>query len=336
MAAGFFVLPALCSAAREIVLLDTDSGPFGDDGVALVMLLRSPQQVSVPGITVVPGNVWPNQGAGYTLHILDLLKQPQLPVLVASETPLIHNAAMAREEDRRWGKIAYNGAFGEDPGEARLARKARRDGVEFLISEIERHPREVTLLALGPLTNVALALRLRPDLETKIKRLVFMGGNLKVPGNASPTAEFNFWFDPEAAHIVMRSRIAQKIMFSLDICSLAPIRKAEFEQVAAAPGAVAQLYKEDFGNRYPGFNVHPDGKAYMWDSLAVAWLLDPRTVTRSERQYLDVLTVWGRFYGSTVALDRRTAPDATPVTVMQQLDFPRAFGLYKELLTRRD
>ena len=74
----------------------------------------------------------------------------------------------------------------------------------------------------------------------------------------------------------------------------------------------------------------------MWDSLAAAYLIDPGFVTRSEIRYLDVLTAWGKFYGSTVPLDRRVAPDATPVTVMLALDFQRVFGLYRELLTRKD
>jgi inosine-uridine nucleoside N-ribohydrolase len=74
----------------------------------------------------------------------------------------------------------------------------------------------------------------------------------------------------------------------------------------------------------------------MWDSLAAAWLIDPEFVKKSEERYLDVLTAWGRFYGATAPLDRRLAPDATPVTVMTDLDFPRVFALYKELLTRQD
>ena len=162
-----------------------------------------------------------------------------------------------------------------------------------------------------------------------------MGGSLRPPGNATPSAEFNFWFDPEAARIVLRSRIPQKIMFGLDICNTAPIHKAEFDQIAGAHTPIAELYREDLGERYPGFLQHPEATAYMWDSLAAAYLLDPGFVTRSEPRYLDVLAAWGRFYGSTVPLDRRVAPEATPVTVMLALDFPRVFGLYKDLLTRR-
>ena len=80
----------------------------------------------------------------------------------------------------------------------------------------------------------------------------------------------------------------------------------------------------------------PDAVSYMWDSLAAAYLLEPEFVTKSEPRYLDVHTTWGQFYGSTVPLDRRVAPGATPVTVMLGLDFKHVFGLYKDRLSRLD
>src|SRR5262249_34790177 len=152
-------------------------------------------------------------------------------------------------------------------------------------------------------------LRLKPAIETKIKQIVFMGGNVSVPGNASSTSEFNFWFDPEAARIVLRSRIPKKVMFGLDICNKAPIRKREYDEITAVRTPITDLIREDMGNRYPAFSKHPEGVTYMWDSLAAAYLIDPGFVTKSDTRYLDVLTAWGRFYGSTVPLDRRVAPD---------------------------
>ncbi|HTS30900.1 MAG TPA: nucleoside hydrolase [Bryobacteraceae bacterium] len=344
LAAGLLLVPALWPAGRDIVVFDTDSGLFGDDGAALVMLLRSPAQVTVTGVTVVPGNVWPAQGAEYMLHILDLLKRPLVPVYTGAAGPLVHTSAMAHESARRWGKLEFIGAFADNPADVKPApgfklsqRKPHHEGaVEFLISEIERHPGEITILAIGPMTNIALALRLRPEIETKIKRIVFMGGNVQVPGNASPSAEFNFWFDPEAARIVLRSRIKQKVMFGLDICNTAVLHKSEFDQVVAVPTPVTDLFREDLGNRYPAFLKHPEATGYMWDSLAAAYLIDPGFVTRSDTRYLDVLTAWGRFYGSTVPLDRRSVPDATPVQVMIALDFKRVFGLYKDRLTQQE
>jgi inosine-uridine nucleoside N-ribohydrolase len=335
---------AVASAQREVVVIDTDSGLFGDDGAALVMLLRSPEQVTVPGVTIVPGNVWAPQGAEYMLHILDLLKHPEMPVFTGAEVPLMNSAAMVREEERRWGKLAYTGAFAQDPeavipavGAHLTGRKPRRDNaVQFLISEIERRPGEVTILAIGPMTNIALALRLRPAIETKIKQIVFMGGNIKASGNASPWAEFNFWFDPEAARMVLRSRIPKKVMFALDVCNTAPLHKAEFDQIANAHTPIADLFREDLGNRYPGFLKHPESIAYMWDSLAAAYLIDPSFVTKWDTQRLDVQAAWDRFYGATIPLARGIAPDATPVTVATELNFQRVFAIYKDRLTRRE
>src|SRR5271157_6204861 len=88
LVAGILLAFALRAQGREIVILDTDSGLFGDDGAALVMLLRSPAQAAIHGITVTPGNVWPAQGAEYVFHILELLKRPQVPVFTGAETPL--------------------------------------------------------------------------------------------------------------------------------------------------------------------------------------------------------------------------------------------------------
>jgi inosine-uridine nucleoside N-ribohydrolase len=335
---------AVASAQREIVVVDTDSGLFGDDGAALVMLLRSPDQVTVSGVTVVPGNVWAPQGAEYMLHILDLLRRPEVPVFTGAQVPLNNSPAMAREEERRWGKLEYTGAFAHDPdtviaavGSKLTGRKPHRDSaVQFLISEIERRPGEVTILAIGPMTNIALALRLKPAIETKIKQIVFMGGNIKAPGNASPWAEFNFWFDPEAARMVLRSRIPKKVMFALDVCNTAPLHKAEFDQIAAVRTPIADLFREDLGNRYPGFLKHPEGIAYMWDSLAAGYLIDPSFVTKWDVQHLDVQSAWDRFYGATIPLGRGIAPDATPVNVATEINFQRVFAIYKDRLTRRE
>src|SRR5664280_579738 len=100
--AGILLAFALGAQGRESVVFDTDSGLFGDDGAALVMLLRSPAKVSVQGIVVTPGNVWTAQGAEYMFHILDLLERSTVPVYVGAEEPLLHSAAMAAEAGRRW------------------------------------------------------------------------------------------------------------------------------------------------------------------------------------------------------------------------------------------
>jgi inosine-uridine nucleoside N-ribohydrolase len=226
--------------------------------------------------------------------------------------------------------LEFDGSFSRP---ANLAPPTSPGAIETLSSIVLRSPGQVTILALGPMTNISMLLRLHPDLETKIQRIVFMGGNVHVPGNASAAAEFNFWFDPEAAQVVLRSRIPEKVMFPLDICNRAVLTKARFDEIVAARTPITERYKEDYGFRYPAFLKRPDASGFLWDELAAAWLLDTGFVTKTETAWLDIDTRFGKTYGATMPLDRRLAPDATPVKVMLDLDYARLWGLYKRLLT---
>jgi inosine-uridine nucleoside N-ribohydrolase len=247
---------------------------------------------------------------------------------------------MSEIEAARWGPMEFRGAFERPFSELKPPHGGRFAGLEpqqgnavdYLIQSIDRSPGEITFLALGPLTNLALALRLRPDLEGKIKHLVIMGGNVRVPGNSSPSAEFNFWFDPEAAQAALRSAIPRKTLFPLDVCNRAVIRASHFEEVIAVKTPVTDLYRQDMGVEYPGFFKNPDATRPLWDELTAAWLIDPASMTRSESLYLDVETTFGPRYGAARELDRKLAPAATPVTVFFDLDFPRVFRVYKRLL----
>jgi inosine-uridine nucleoside N-ribohydrolase len=301
------LMAVLGCAQPEKVIFDTDCAYFNDDGAALVMLLNSPKQVEIEGITIVPGNFWPVPGAEYMSHILKLMHRSSVPLLFGAQAPLVHTRAMTKKETG----IEYLGAFLTDAPKYSGPVKA----VDFLIETIENSPGKVTVLELGPMTNLAIALRLRPDIASKIGRLVFMGGALH-------KKEFNFWFDPEAAQIVLRSAIARKIMFGLDICDHAPIDQAHSDQITART-PIGDLYREDRKK-----NPAP----YVWDTLPAAFLIDPKFVTKRETDYLDVDTVFGKNYGAVIPLDRSLAPDATPVEVMMDLDFERFFALYKSLI----
>jgi len=173
---------------------------------------------------------------------------------------------------------------------------------------------------------------MHPEIETKIKRIVFMGGGVHVPNEEDGrAAEFNFWFDPEAARVVLRSAIPEKIMFGLDICYRAPIDQAHYQQIADVKTPVTQMFRQDLGKR---FEKNPDAKTYVWDCLAAAYLLDPSFITKRETAYLDVDTTFGKNYGAVIPLDKSIAPDATPVDVTLDLDFAKFFALYKTLLTK--
>jgi len=320
------LLLPLAAAPPQMIVFDTDCGFFGDDGSALVMMLRSPEKVRITALTAVSGNVWAAEVSGYLTEILGLLGHAELRPYVGAQMPLLHTADLARLE----GPLEFQGAFARP---MKIAPAGPTTAVAALAAQITQNPGQVTILALGPMTNVALLLRLHPDLETKIRRVVFMGGNVHVPGNASAAAEFNFWFDPEAAQAVLRSRIPEKVMFPLDICNRAVLDRARFDEITAAKTPVTERYREDYGLRYPGFLKNPQATGSLWDELAAAWLLDTGFVIQSETSWLDVDTRFGKTYGATIPLDRKLAPQATPVEVKLDLDFARLWTLYKRLLT---
>ena len=326
-------MAGLCFA-QERVIFDTDSAFFNDDGAALVMLLQQPEKVDVLGMTLVPGNLWPAAGSDYMIRILDLMKKPAVPVFMGARAPLIHTRAMAEKENREWGPVEWMGAFGQEDKPAKRSNQRRisqKLAVEFMINMISQSPEPVTVLAIGPMTNLAMALRLRPDLEKKIGQLVFMGGTVHEKNYDGRAAEFNFWFDPEAAQIVLRSAIPKKIMFGLDICNHAKLDKSHYEEIAGAKTPVTALFREDLGKK---FAKDANASTYIWDCLAAGYLLDLSFVTKSEKAYLDVDTAFGKNYGAVVPLDRALAPDATEVEVMLDLDFKKFFALYKWLLTK--
>ena len=347
--AAFTLLGAACMAlgqSPEKIIFNTDSGPFNDDGVALVMLLQSPSKVAIQGITVVPGNVWALQGAEYMLAHVKMMNRADIPVFVGAEAPLVHTAAIAKAAAEKFGKQAYIGAFAEPPPRTHDDLKKpfygfsglepqTKNAVDFIIETVERNPGRITFLEIGPMTNLAMALRIKPDLETKIKRLVFMGGSVHAAGNSNRTAEFNFWFDPEAAQIVLRSRIPVKVMFGLDVCNHAPLPPALFREIIAAKTPVTKIYAEDFGKSpYPAFLTDHPQPAFLWDELAAGYLIDPSFAAKPESMYLDVDTRFSADYGRVIPLDRKLAPDATPVQVMLDLDAAKAYALYRDLLMK--
>ncbi len=324
-------MSAAAALAAITLIVDTDCGFFGDDGTTLVMLLRQPGIVKVEAITIVSGNVWARQSAGYVQEILGLLGKTGVPVYAGAEMPLVRTAAMAAMETG----IEFRGAFDEKqparmPGGLRAG-----NAVSHLIRAIDARPGQITIAALGPMTNLAMALRLRPDIAGKIRRLVFMGGQYRVKGNASKAAEFNFWFDPEAAQVVLRSAIPEKVMFGLDVCDKAMLDQAGFDRIAAEAGPVAARFREDFGVRYPGFLKNPQAKVSLWDALVAAWLIDPEAFGGVEERYLDVETRFGETYGKVVDLDARLRAGATPVRMINDVDYPRVYELFRKLMVAR-
>lgn len=176
-------------------LIDTDTA--SDDAVAMCMALRHPD-IDVLGFTVVAGNVPLAQAVQNALYTVELCGETT-PVYVGAERPMLRDLGTAEE------------VHGQDGmGDIGLPLSGRNPaagwGPQVIIDTIRNNPNEITLVAIGPLTNVAIALLMAPDIAGLVERVVIMGGTGEHgPGNISPTAEFNFWVDPEAVRVVLRS-----------------------------------------------------------------------------------------------------------------------------------
>src|SRR6266540_17549 len=177
------------------ILLDTDPGI--DDSLAILLALASPE-ISLEGISVVHGNCSAEQGTVNALSVLELAKVSHIPVYKGCELPLVQPSLLAPETHGDKG-IGY--AKLPEPQTKPQVQK----GSDFLIEKIMSAPGEITLVCIGPLTNVALAIRLEPRIVNAVKEVFIMGGAIRHEGNTTPLAEFNTYVDPHAAHIVYHS-----------------------------------------------------------------------------------------------------------------------------------
>jgi uridine nucleosidase len=175
------------------IIIDTDPGI--DDTLAIFLALRSPE-VQVLGLTTIFGNGSTHLMTTNALRLLEIAERADIPVVHGADDPLFG----LYEDPPTFvhGDDGQGNLFLAPPQSAPLDVSA----ANFIVQQVMAHPGQVTLLAVGPLTNLALALRLQPGIAEAVKAVVVMGGNATVPGNATPAAEANIYKDPEAADIV--------------------------------------------------------------------------------------------------------------------------------------
>jgi len=177
------------------ILIDTDPGI--DDSLAILLALASPE-VKVEGITTIHGNCSVDQATINALSILELATTKGVMVAKGFPLPLVQPSLLAAETH---GDSGLGYAKLPEP----RGRPEVQHGSDFLIEKIMSNPREITLVAIGPLTNVAFAIRKEPRIVEAVKEIIIMGGTIRYPGNASPLAEYNVFVDPHAAHMVYHS-----------------------------------------------------------------------------------------------------------------------------------
>jgi purine nucleosidase len=210
------------------LVMDVDTGV--DDALALMWALASPD-VDLLAVTCCAGNVPAPQAAANTLAVLELCGAPDVEVAVGSPAPLVEPLRTATGHGPR-------GLGDVELPQARAA-ISHRFAPGLLVDEALRRPGEILLVATGPLTNLALALRREPELPKLLRRLAIMGGSFEHPGNTTPAAEFNVAVDPEAASIVLAafsSAEPRPLICGLNVTELAELRPDDISRLAELIG----------------------------------------------------------------------------------------------------
>ena len=336
--------------AKRLVLIDQDgSGPGGSNQMAMLAMLEA-RNVRVLGITMVTGNAWREEEVAHTLRMLELTGHSDVPVARGAVFPLVRTEDETRLEAPVMGGVSWLGAWGGGPttllagsedGKHVVGAKAANsvilppahgpfvvpamaegtptlrpideDGVHFMIREVHEHPHEVTIFAGGPLTDIALAVRIDPEFAGLTKGLVVMGGSLNPQTDdpefaESPRHEFNFWFDPEAAHIALGAEWPRIDVTTVDVSIQVMFTEAMLKQIAQAQTPAARYIAAWSAERY-----------YMWDELAACAWLDPTLITREKFVRMDVEMDHGPEYGNTLTWSEALKPKTAERRVHAQL-----------------
>lgn len=337
--------PSPPAAGAPKVIFDTDFGELNDDSQALFMLLQG--GVNVLGVTTVSGNTWSAEGAAYALRQLELEGKQNIPVYQGSADPLLGSRMdeLPAEMQLFGVDTSYSGAWShpQPPGYQQLAQppyggyaktpKAEGNAVDFIVDQIKKNPHEVTLFVLGPATNVALAVKKNPEIVPLVKQVIYMGGAFDVPGNQGPAAEFNVWFDPEAARIAFTTPFPNQMVIPLDVADTVWYGKAEYDRVTAGENTpIKQEFKDLQG---PKFAKDPNSRDHLWDVLTAAVFLRPNLITTSAVRRVLVDTNEGVDYGRTLGFEPDRAPAGTqPVRVVQRIDVPKFYDLFVQELDK--
>jgi inosine-uridine nucleoside N-ribohydrolase len=359
LALAITVFAAQAPAQKRLVLIDQDgSGPGGSNQMAMLSLLQAPQ-VEVLGITMVTGNAWRDEETLHTLRMLELTGHANIPLARGAVFPLVRTQLETRLSAALDGKVTWLGAWGqgpttlvETPGGVKpvtpdnlqthgpwdippmpegmpTLKSIDEDAAHFLIRQVRAHPHQVTIYAAGPLTNIALAVAIDPEFAALTQGIVMMGGSLNPATDdpefaTSPRHEFNFWFDPEAAHIVLRANWPRIDVTTVDVSIKAPFTQQLVDQISKSTAPAARYIAAWNEERY-----------YMWDELAACAWLDPTLITKDKLIYMDIDLSHGPSYGDTLTWTEGNKP-ATGVRLVHaqvDLDLPRFQQEFVALMT---
>jgi len=327
---------------RKIIIDQDAAGPAGTDQQSILLLIQSPR-VDVLGVTVVTGDAWLNAEVAHTLRMLELVGRTDIPVVKGAEYPLVRRKDETELWQQRYGSVPWVGAWtprfyhppdqlGDMPEGKPTTKPIEEDAAHFLLRMVHKYPGEVTIYAGGPMTNLALAIAIDPEFPKLAKELVFMGASLNPQTTDpefvdTPRHEFNLWFDPEAAHIVLRAPWKKIVCTPVDISVKTRMTKELIDRIKAGTTPSAR-YIGQYARLYGQYN-------YLWDELASAAWLDPSLITKKETRFMDMNLDRGAGYGDVLTWNEKDRPkiDVQPIEVQVDLDTEKFYNMFVDLLT---
>ena len=310
---------------RRKIIIDTDPGQ--DDAVAILLALASPEELDVLGIVAVAGNVPLHLTEKNARIVCELAGKRDIPVFAGCDTPMSRKLVTAEHVH---GKTGLDGPQMADP----TMRLQDRHGVDFIIDALRREPAgTVTLVPVGPLTNIATAFDRAPDIIDRVAEIVLMGGAYFEVGNITPAAEFNIYVDPQAADIVFRSGVRLTVM-PLDVTHRALTTRQRVEAFRGIGNEVGRMVAEwtDFFERFDKEKYGSDG-APLHDPCTIAYLLQPELFS-GRHINVEIETRSELTLGMTVADWWRVTDRPPNATFMRDLDSNGFFRLLTDRLAR--
>lgn len=308
------------------VIFDTDPGQ--DDAIAILLALASPEEMTVEAIVTIAGNVPLSLTSANARKICELAGRPDMPVYAGCARPMCARPLVTAEHVH--GETGLNGP---DLPVPRMELQAQH-GVDFLIEKLRANPPGTfTLCALGPLTNIGMALVKAPDIASRIREIVLMGGAYFEVGNITPTAEFNFYVDPEAAAVVFASGVPIT-MLPLDVTHQVLTTPERLARIRALPGRAAQAVAAmlGFSERFDLEKYGSTG-APLHDPCVTAFLLRP-DLFRGRSVNVEIETSSPLTLGMSVADYWRVTDRKANALFLREVDAEGFYDLLTERLAR--
>ncbi|MGB6386710.1 MAG: nucleoside hydrolase [Terriglobales bacterium] len=325
-------MPPQAGVRRKVIYDQDNSGPFGTDILGTLMMLQA-DNIDLLGITLVTGDAWMKQEMAFTLRLLEMMGRTEIPVYPGAEFPMLNTKEEWLLRLQLYGGHRLDpwmGAFnrtnsGPDeikplppPYDHFANIKAQQDhAARFIIKTVRENPGQVTIYAGGPLTNLALAIALAPDIVPLVPEVVFMGTGFHVFTNA-----FNVFFDPEAARKVLRAPWPKFSIVTVDIAEeihegdeIVPGRRMIEEIADRAQSPISDLFQ-----RYvvEPLRHDPNMRFFrMADEMIAAQVIDPSVFTKSAQMYVDICSTPGPRYGDSMfwPMNWQDVPDSGGVPV---------------------